>query len=95
LTCVRVHRGLGFTALICASLVALSTLFTKQHYILDVIAGIALAWIACRIFLHSYSSDEIPAIDRRVAPALALVVSGIVSVGLAGSWVLYRLSGAA
>ena len=43
LTCYRVHRKLGITAVLCAALVAISTLFAKQHYILDVVAGILLA----------------------------------------------------
>lgn len=94
LTCYRVHRGLGVTALMCASLVALSTLFTKQHYVLDVIAGAGLAWLAYLIFLRSYPSSEIPEIERRVAPALALVILGIVGLAVACSWLVYRLSGA-
>ena len=32
--------ALGFIALIWGTLIALSTLFTKQHYILDILAGI-------------------------------------------------------
>jgi membrane-associated phospholipid phosphatase len=91
LTCYRVHRGLGFAAIICGSLVALSTLFTKQHYILDVVAGIALAGIAYVAFLRNYPSGEIPATERRVAPFLALVVIGIVALCTACYWVAYRL----
>src|SRR5262245_12409921 len=34
LACSRVHRGVGIAGVVCASLVGLSTLFTKQHYIL-------------------------------------------------------------
>jgi membrane-associated phospholipid phosphatase len=51
LTCYRVHRRVGIAAMICASIVGLSTLFTKQHYILDVIAGILLAcfWVAYNV----------------------------------------------
>lgn len=39
LTCYRLHRAVGIAAVICAVLVALSTLFTKQHYVADVIPG--------------------------------------------------------
>lgn len=52
LTCYRVHRGIAVVATICAFLVAISTLFTKQHYILDVIAGIFLAGVAYVVFLR-------------------------------------------
>ncbi|HJQ40564.1 MAG TPA: phosphatase PAP2 family protein, partial [Thermoanaerobaculia bacterium] len=53
LACLRVHRGLGVFTLVCAALVGLSTLFTKQHYVLDVIAGIVLAGIAYALFLRT------------------------------------------
>lgn len=95
LTSYRVHRGLGVVAVICAFLVGLSTLFIKQHYILDVLAGMLLAGVAYVVFLRGYSSDNIPPIERRVAPALALVVIGIVGVCIACYWVAYRASGAA
>jgi membrane-associated phospholipid phosphatase len=79
LTCYRVHRGVGITAVLCATLVGLSTLFTKQHYVLDVIAGVFLACVAGVIFLRNDRS-EIPERDRLAAPVLALIVAGIVGV---------------
>lgn len=89
LACIRVHRSLGIVATVCASLVALSTLFTKQHYVLDVIAGMFLAVIAYAIFLRNDPRDPIPAFDRSVAPALALCIAGLVTLGLAGYWLAY------
>jgi membrane-associated phospholipid phosphatase len=91
LTCYRVHRGVGIVAMICASLVGLSTLFTKQHYILDVVAGILLAYAAYAILLRSYPRDEVPDLDRRLAPVLALCVIAILGIALACFWVAYRL----
>ena len=91
LACYRVHRSLGIVATTCATLLALSTLFTKQHYILDVIAGVFLALVAYVIFLRNY--PQIPPFDRRVAPALALSIIGLVTLGLAGSWLAYLWSG--
>ena len=93
LACYRVHRTLGLVALSCASLVALSTLFTKQHYVADVIAGISLAWVAYAIFLRSYSRASVPELHRRLAPVLALCVGGIVALAFACFWVAYRLRG--
>jgi membrane-associated phospholipid phosphatase len=91
LACQRVHRRLGLVAVSCASLVAIATLLTKQHYIADVIAGIVLAVVANAVWLRSYSRANIPELDRRLAPVLALCVSGIVGLGAACFWVAYQL----
>lgn len=92
LTCRRVHRGVGIVATVCASLVAISTLFTKQHYILDVIAGIALAFAAWLLFLRTDPRDEVPELDRRAAPVLAVAILGLIALMGAGYWVAYQLS---
>jgi len=91
LTSWRVHRGVRIVATLCASLVGLSTLYTKQHYVLDVIAGIVLASVAYAVFLRGYRRDEIPELDRRVAPVLALGIVGIIGLGFVCYWVVYRL----
>jgi membrane-associated phospholipid phosphatase len=91
LACHRVHRTLGLVAMSCAALVAISTLFTKQHYVADVIAGMLLAVTANVVFLGSYSRANIPEADRRLAPALAVCVSGLVGLGAACYWVAYQL----
>ena len=92
LACRRVHRTLGLVALSCASLVALATLLTKQHYIADAVGGAFLALVANAIWLRSYPRANIPELDRRLAPALALCVSGIVGLGVACFWVAYQWS---
>jgi hypothetical protein len=58
-----------------------------------VIAGIILAFVAYIIFLHNYPREQIPAFDRRVAPALALCIIGLVTLSLAGYWFAYMWSG--
>jgi membrane-associated phospholipid phosphatase len=95
LACYRVHRGVGIVAGLFASLVGISTLYTKQHYILDVIAGILLACAASVVFLRSDPRGEVPERDRRAAPFLALGIAGIVALGFACLWVAYQLSGKA
>lgn len=91
LACYRVHRTLGFVALASASLVGISTLFTKQHYVADVIAGIVLALIAYAVFLRGASRASLSELERRVAPHLALVVAGLVAICFACYWVAYTL----
>ena len=95
LACYRVHRGVGTAAVFCAALVGVSTLYTRQHYIADAVAGMLLAFVAYVVFLRNHPREEIPELDRRLAPALALVIIGIVGLGVACAWVVYQLSGAA
>ena len=91
LSCWRVHRGVGVAALVWASLIALSTLFTKQHYVADVIAGILLAGAAWAVFLRNCPREAVPESDRRVAPILLSGLIGIYALVVAGLWVAYRL----
>jgi membrane-associated phospholipid phosphatase len=91
LSCWRVHRGVGVAALVWASLIALSTLFTKQHFVADVIAGMFLAGVAYVVFQRSCPRVPTPELDRRAAPFLMLGLFGIYGLFVAGSWVAYRL----
>lgn len=92
LACHRVHRGVGAAASLCAALVAVSTLFTKQHYVLDVVAGVLLAGAAWAVFLRSSPREAIPELDRRLAPALALVTIALVGLLFAGLWLVHLSS---
>ncbi|MDP3939264.1 MAG: phosphatase PAP2 family protein [Deltaproteobacteria bacterium] len=94
LAAYRVHRTVGIIALVCAALVGLSTLFIKQHYILDVVAGALLALLAYALLLRTAPRDEIPELDRRLAPVFALGILGIASLGTAGAWIAYQLKDA-
>lgn len=92
LTCYRLHRGLGAATVAAASLVGLSTLFTKQHYVLDVVAGVLIALVAYAVFLRRYPRREVPELDRRVAPLLALGLLGLLALVVGCLWVVYRLT---
>jgi membrane-associated phospholipid phosphatase len=91
LTCYRTHRKLGVVGAVCASLVAVSTLLAKQHYVLDVLAGVGLAGLSYVVFLRGFPRDSVPERERRLAPAFALATAGIVTMALACFWVAYRL----
>lgn len=95
LTCHRVHRGLGMVAMLCASLVGVSTIYTKQHYILDVLAGIFLACVACVVFLRHCPGEDVAESDRRLAPVLALCILPIIGLVIASFWVAYEFSAGA
>lgn len=92
LTCYRVHRGVGLVTGLWASLVGLSTLYTKQHYVVDVIAGAFLACAAYLAFLRGYPRDAIPELERRVAPVLALGAFALYGLMVAGLWLLYAIN---
>jgi membrane-associated phospholipid phosphatase len=88
-----VHRRLGGAAVVAALLVALSTLFTKQHYVLDVAGGIVLAAAAYGLFLLRYPGSQVSEFDRRAAPALAACVGAVAVSVLLGAWLVYLWSG--
>ncbi|HEX9444751.1 MAG TPA: phosphatase PAP2 family protein [Candidatus Binatia bacterium] len=52
LTALYLHPRLGVGAALFPVLIGLSTLFTKQHYLLDVPAGAALGWATFKIFAY-------------------------------------------
>jgi membrane-associated phospholipid phosphatase len=91
LTCYRVHRGVGLVALAWAAIIGVSTLFTKQHYVVDVIAGIAIAYAAYLLFLRGYPRDAIAEVDRRMAPKRAARAVWLYAAIVAILWV-YRFA---
>jgi membrane-associated phospholipid phosphatase len=95
LTCSRVHRGVGAIAALWAALIAISTLYTKQHYVADVIAGALAAYGAYVLFLRTYPREAVPEADRRLAPKRAMAAIGIFGIMGAAFWVAYRIQGAA
>lgn len=52
LTALHLHPHLGAPSFAFPALIALSCLFTKQHYVLDVPAGAVLGWLT----FHAYAS---------------------------------------
>lgn len=91
LTCLRIHRGVGIGALFAAALVALSTLFSKQHYVLDVVAGASIAVVSFAIFVGARAQPPVPDLERQAAPILAVGLLACACLGLAGYWIAYRL----
>ncbi len=48
----KATKSLAVITFILATAIILSTLFVKQHYIVDEIAGIVLAWVVGKIFFN-------------------------------------------
>jgi membrane-associated phospholipid phosphatase len=90
-TCYRVNRGVGVAAAVWATLIGISTVYTKQHYVVDVIAGALVAYVADVLFLRTYPRDAVAENDRRRAPFRALAVIGIFGIAVAGVWLAYRI----
>jgi membrane-associated phospholipid phosphatase len=72
--------------------VAISALFTRQHYVLDVIAGMLLAWLAYVVFLRGCRREHVPESDRQAAPVMAVAAAAIVGLMTACFWVAYLLN---
>lgn len=92
LSSYRVHRGVGLVALAWAAIIGVSTLYTEQHYVVDVIGGIAIACLAYLLFLRSYPREAIAEVDRRLAPKRALRAVWLYAAIVAFLWA-YRFAG--
>lgn len=91
LSCFRLHPGLGGIAIACATVVGLSTLFTKQHYVLDVVAGMALAGVACAVFLGRSFKPVVVETERRDAPAVAVILAIGIALLVGALWIAYLI----
>lgn len=89
LACYRVHAGVGWVAAGWATLIGVSTLYTKQHYVVDVIVGAAAAFVAYAVFIRTYSRDAVTAADRLAAPKRALAAAGLFAILVGGLWLGY------
>ena len=70
---LRVDRRLGLPIAVWAALIVVSTVFVKQHYVPDVVAGVLLAsvtsWWSLRVLVRPGSAREPSASLARSAPA--------------------------
>jgi membrane-associated phospholipid phosphatase len=88
--CLRMDRTVGVVACAWAVLIAVSTVYTKQHYAIDAFVGAAIGGIAGAIFLRHRIDDEGVVDDRLLAPGRALfaVAAYLAAVGVL--WIAYQ-----
>jgi membrane-associated phospholipid phosphatase len=86
LACYRVHRQVGIAAVAWAALIGVSTIYTKQHYVVDVLAGAAMGIAAYVLLVRGYPRARISDETRAAAPRRAAIAVGLYAVMLAGLW---------
>ena len=91
LACYRMHRGVGLAAATWAVLIGVSTVYTKQHYVVDAIAGAMLGVAGYAIFLRRRPRTALDEIDRRLAPRRAAYVVMAYAAAIAVFWTAYLL----
>lgn len=91
LACYRLHRGLGIAAAAWATLIGVSTIYTKQHFVVDAIAGALLGIAAYAVFLRGRPREPVDASFTDAAPQRALAVVGGYGAAIAGFWIAYQL----
>src|SRR5690348_4681011 len=64
-----------------------ATLYTKQHYVADVLAGAALAFTISYLFLRTYAREATPTEERRLAPVLATGAFLVYGLGISALWI--------
>jgi membrane-associated phospholipid phosphatase len=89
MACYGMHRGVGRAAAAWAVLIGVSTVYTKQHFAIDAIAGAIVGMAGWAIFQRKAFSDPVDECGRRLAPRRALAVVGAYAVAVTGFWIFY------
>jgi membrane-associated phospholipid phosphatase len=92
LACFRVNKSAGIAACLWASLVAISTIFTKQHYIADVVAGAILGLLAYFLWLRSYPRSNVAYADQRAAPFILIGIALFHALIITCFYVAYQMA---
>ena len=87
----RVHRRVGAAAVVWSVLIGLSTVYTKQHFAVDAIAGGILGVAAYWLFLAGRPRVPVEDSARRLAPRGAMLVAAAYAGAIGVFWIAYRL----
>jgi len=55
LTAMHLYSQLGTAVILFPVLIAVSCLFTKQHYVVDVVAGVVPGWVAYELYMAMFT----------------------------------------
>jgi membrane-associated phospholipid phosphatase len=75
LTLMEVHRVRGLLALLLTILIAVSTLFIKQHYILDVVAAMVLTLLVYSLYFRQRIVDVLFENFQRIEDSLEKLIN--------------------
>ena len=89
LACMRMHRLVGIAACGWATLIGVSTVYTKQHYVVDALAGAMTALAAYAVFLRDRPRNGVNDVDRALAPRRAAFVVAAYVAAVVGFWAAY------
>jgi membrane-associated phospholipid phosphatase len=91
LACYRMHRRVGIVAAAWAALIGVSTVYTKQHFVIDAIAGAIIGLVAYAVFLRGRPLEHVADHDHRSSPRRAAYVIAAYAFVAAAFWVGYTL----
>jgi len=91
LACYRMHRGVGLVACAWAGLIGISTVYTKQHFFLDAVAGTFIGLAAYPIFLRGRPREAVADVERSRTPGRALYAVAVYGVLIVVFRVAYQL----
>jgi membrane-associated phospholipid phosphatase len=89
--CLRMDRTVGLFAFVWAALIAVATVYTKQHYAIDALAGVVVAFAGAAIFLRRPAGEDSSVEDRLLAPGRALFAVAAYLAAVAVFWIAYRM----
>jgi membrane-associated phospholipid phosphatase len=75
LTIMEVHRVRGLLMMLLTLLIAVSTLLIKQHYILDVVAGVSLTILVYSLYFRQRIIDVLYENFQRIEDSLEKLIS--------------------
>lgn len=91
LACYRIHRGVGIAAALWSVLIGLSTVYTKQHFVVDAIAGGIMGVAAYWLFLRGRPRQPVADDLKRHALRRSIYVIAAYLVVIGGFWTAYQL----